>query len=92
MSISSEMGASTANPRSAALSQLPSYRRAADMLMAMMETLLLSLECTTVYYVRTSIMLYQRAAYTTVSTSLLYNISTVCGYAGDFLVRELMSC
>ena len=92
MSISSGMGASTANPRSAALSQLPSYRRAADTLMAMMGTLLPSLGSTTGHLVRASIMWYRRAADTTVSTSLLYIVSAVRRYAGDLLVRERMSC
>ena len=92
MSISSGMGASTANPRSAALSQLPSYWRAADTLMAMMGTLLPSPESTTGHLVCASIMLYRRAADTTVSTSLLCIVSTVRRYAGDLLVRERMSC
>ena len=91
MSISSRMVASTANPRSATLSHLPLYRRAADTMVAMKETPLLSPECTTVHHVRTSNMLYRRAADTTISTSLLCIVSAVRQYAGDFQVRELMS-
>ena len=86
------MGAATANPRSAALSQLPSYRRAADTLMAMKETLLPSPESTIGHLFHASIMLYRRAADMTVSTSLLCIVSAVRRYAGDFLVREWMSC
>ena len=92
MSISSGMGASTANPRSIALSQLPSYRRAADTLMAMKETLVPSPESTTGHLVRASIMLYRRAADTTMSTSLLCIVSAVRRYAGDFLVNERINC
>ena len=92
VSISLGMGVSTANPRSAALSQLPSYRRVVDTLMAIKEMLLPSPESTTGHHVRASIMLYRRAADTIVSTSLLCIVSAVHRYAGDFLVREWMSC
>ena len=92
VSISSGMDASTANPRSATLLQLPSYRRATNTLMAMMGTLLPSPESTIGHLIRASIILYQRAADTIVSTSLLYIVSAVRRYVGDLLVREWMSC